>query len=242
MVHAKHLLAAARNVMAQLDAGDPDRSLLELEQAVVEAAVEAELEHPRNLVKPGAVASRSIAGRVGPVVECHRAAHRRGRGHREGACDVHAVARGYDLVGVDQGYAAARDLVALDRDDDPHAASDPGPDVGWIGHPSHVLPVRGFGSVPERVVLRLGVNRVLQERVTVRQGGRILDPRVSLPATVAIELDAPGGGTAGDVADRNEAARQRIDVDRTGPELGAVGRGEDVGVVAQVDLEPVAPG
>src|SRR5260370_27997602 len=50
----------------------------------------------------------------------------------------------------------------------------------------------------------------------------------------------PSSGSVVNVRDGQEAARQRVDVDWPCPEVGAVGAGEHIGYVAEVDLKAVA--
>ncbi|MDV7391642.1 hypothetical protein RZS08_09830, partial [Arthrospira platensis SPKY1] len=63
---------------------------------------------------------------------------------------------------------------------------------------------------------------------------------MALAAAVAVDLHAAAGRAAGDVADRHQAAGEGVEVDRPRPELAAVGGGEQVGVVAQIDFQPIA--
>src|SRR6185437_6023124 len=147
-------------------------------------------------------------------------------------------------IRADQGHAASRNiktqvLVEVHMHDRAYRGRDGIADVSWWADAAYVFPVRRGGAEPEWIVFRLSVARIALEWITIGKGRGVLDAGVPLSPAVLVELNAAGSRAISNVADGHRAT-QGIDVDGARPEIGAVGGGECIGVIAQIHFQAVS--
>ena len=150
---------------------------------------------------------------------------------------------GNDGIRTDQRHAAGGDielevLIEVHVHDHADGGLDRVADVSARSDAGDVFPVGRRVAEPERVVLRLGIARIAQERIAVGQSRGILNAGMPLASAILIELNTARRRAVGDVAD-GHPARQREHVDRARPEIRSIGGGKNVSVVAEVDFDAI---
>ena len=225
----KHLLPHTGEVVAHLAFGDTEPASRDgdAHQAVVVGAVPLLGEHFDALGHDRLVAPRAGAVALSLVTEEDRTR----------SCGLEqvrdAMAGGDHHVRSDQRHRARRQVGPVYVHDHADTRRDVAPNV-TDRDTAHVVPLRWFAAVPERVVLRLGVRLIAQEGITVGERRRVLDARMALPSAVLVDLGLRG--TSGcDQPDRHPT-RKRVDIDRPSPEIRTVRGGEDVLSITEVNL------
>ena len=228
MVHAEHLLPCGGDVGSHVDGWNPQPAggNCELRQAVIAAAIVALTQHLFHFMKARVVARRPCTAALNLIVEGDRAALHM-------FCRVrHTVSGGDHQIGTDERNRARRQMTAVHVQDHADTARYRVTNVSGRRDAGDVLPIGWRMAEPERVVLRLGIGRITEERIAVRQCRRILLTCMPFAASVPVQLDRACRGAVSDVPDRHQAAGQSVNVDGTRPELGAVGRCEYICAVA----------
>src|SRR5215469_2172667 len=238
---SEDLLPQRWQIVTHLNGGEPGR-YLQAEQAIIESRIVPALFDDLFDFEKACI----VAGCLGPVaahieIKCDRATGRivHGVGHAV-ACGDHQI-RTHQSHGTG-GKHETQCVVEVHMQDHAYVLPDKVSYVSGRGDAARVLPVSGWGTKPERIILRwFRVGRPVDKRIAVGSGGGVLNTGVHLAPPKAIKLYAPVGRATRDIADRDRAAT-RINVDRTGPEFASISRGEDVRVVAQIDLYSVGSG